>query len=50
MVVIVVLLVVIVHTGVLYPIGQYLPSPDIGQEPIQVDQLALDMKGKVDLY
>lgn len=46
----VVLLVVIVHTAILYPRGQCLASLDMGQEPIDVDQLQVDLKEKVDLY
>ena len=46
----VLLLIIVVHTGVLYPRGQCLVSLDMGQEPIGVDQLQVDVKEKVDLY
>jgi hypothetical protein len=46
----VVLLIIVVHTGVLYPRGQCLSSLDMGQESIDVDQLQVDLKQKVDLY
>ena len=45
-----VLLIVIVHTGVLYPRRLCLASLDMGQEPIDVKQLQLGFAARVDLY
>lgn len=50
MVGLVLLLGVIVFTSILYPRGQCLASLDMGQEPIEVDELQVDVKEKVDLY
>ena len=46
----VVLLILIVHAGVLYPRGRCLASLDMGQEPIDVEQLRLGLEKRVDLY
>jgi len=50
MVGLVVLLIVIVHAGVLYPREQCLASLDMGQELIDVESLQLGLEAKVDLY
>jgi hypothetical protein len=46
----VVLLHLIVNGGVLYPWSRCLASLDMGQEPIDVEQLRLGLKERVDLY
>lgn len=50
MVGLVVLLILIAHAGVLYLRGLSLASLDMGQEPIDVEQLQFGLRARVDLY